>query len=292
MLGCVAPRIELQAEEHVDGSLLAVRMEVKLEIDLGSCSDVTARPFTEYIRAFSNGILIEEDTLLCRLQVYIPVNRTTVDAGISGFHHRCSDVVDIRITLEGNNLNRLDKAVFDEAGIDYDVRPPIGRLGLHNQILWKTDNEIRLANLPRVLIRKLTGRRNIGGISLGSAGVYPLDDGCDFLIRQGDVIVEMLETHILVNEPGRHLPSHPFPLDRLRPRPYLIISQQRHRRDGALTVTDLAMILKNWRDILRERQLLLRHCWRRHCCRSHDNHQNGEGCLHRHKSPLHFLSLL
>src|SRR3989441_1488886 len=180
MPGCVALRIKLQAEEHVDGSLLAVRMEVKLEIDLGSCSDVTARPFTEYIRAFSNGILIEEDTLLCRLQVYIPVHRTTVDAGITGFHHRCSDVVDIRITLEGNNLNRLDKAVFDEAGIDYDVRPPIGRLGLHNQILWKNDNEIRLANLPRVLIRKLTGRWTIGGGLLGAVCRSAPADGSSF----------------------------------------------------------------------------------------------------------------
>src|SRR5213594_1347326 len=153
MLGCVALGIELQAEQHVDWSLRPIRMQMELEVDLGSCRDVAAGALTKYIRALSNRILIEEDTLLCDLKLDVSVHRASVDARIPGFHHGCSDMVDIRIALHRNNLNGLDKTVLGQTGIHQDVRPPIGSLGLHDQILRETYNEIRFADLPRMLIR-------------------------------------------------------------------------------------------------------------------------------------------
>src|SRR5438093_4030761 len=257
-------------------------MKVELEIDFGPRRDVPPRAVLKYIRPFANRILVEEDTLLCHVELHVPVDRATVDAVVSGFYHRSSDVMDIRIALGRNNLNRLNIAVLRQTRIHRDVRPPIWPRGLHNQIFLNADDDIRLANLPCKRIGELARRWHVGGISLRSAGVGPLDERRDFLIGYGDVIIKLPDTHVLVDEPRRHLSGHDFRLDRLRPRPRLFISQQRHRRNRAFAVTGLAMLLEDRRDVLRECDLLLRHRRRKHDGYCDNGHQKRKGALHRH----------
>src|SRR5262249_31153314 len=105
-------------------------------------------------------------------------------ARVTGFYHRCSDVVDILIALRRNNLNCLDEAVLSQTGINLDVRPPIGSFGLHDQIFWKTDNEIRLADLPPMPNRTMARRWHVGEIPSTCATVHPLHDRCDLLVGQ------------------------------------------------------------------------------------------------------------
>src|SRR5262245_29535849 len=159
-------------------------MEVELKVDLRSCRDVTACAVAEYVRTLSNCILIKKDTLLCYLKLDVSVHRAAMVARVTGFYHGCSDVVDILIALGRNNLNCLDEAVLSQTGINLDVRPPIGSFGLHDQVFWKTDNEIRLADLPRMLIRKSARRWHVGEISPRSANVHPLHNRCDLLVGQ------------------------------------------------------------------------------------------------------------
>src|SRR2546426_9583438 len=55
----------------------------------------------------------------------------------------------------------------------------------------------------------------------------------------------MLHAYVLVDEPRGHFPSNDLLLDRLGPRPRLLVGHQRHRRKRARPVTHLTAILQN-----------------------------------------------
>src|SRR5205807_6155477 len=228
----------------------------------------------------SNRILVEENALLDHLELYVSVDGTSMYAGVAGLHHGRSNMVDIRISLCGNNLNCLDIAVLGETRINRNVRPPIGSSGLHDQVFRQSYDDIRLANLPRQLIRELARWRHVGGISLRSAAVHPLNDRGDFLVSHRRIVIEVLHAHVLIDEPGWHLPSNDFRLDGLGSRAHVFVSQQRHRSNGAGAMTNLAMLLQDRRHVPGEGDLILRnHCGRDHC-ESGNDHQQAEGSLH------------
>src|SRR5215510_8969400 len=101
-------------------------MKVKLEINFRSRRDVPAGTLTENIGTLSDGVLIEEHTLLRRLELDISIDCAAMVARVIRFHHRRSDVMDVHVALHRNDLNRLNKAVLSELGIDHYVRPSIG----------------------------------------------------------------------------------------------------------------------------------------------------------------------
>ena len=142
------------------------------------------------------------------------------------FHDGRSDVVDYGIALGGNNLNGLNVAVLCETRINQNVRPPVGAVSFHDHVFGQSDDEIRLADLPRLVVCELARRRHVGGISLKSAAVHPLDDRRDFLIGQRLVVGKMLNSYVLVDEPRWHFPSGDSLLDRPRPRTRIFVSHQ------------------------------------------------------------------
>ena len=226
--------------------------------------------------------------MLSHLELNVPIELTTVAGAGTLVHQGRSDVVDDVIALGGNNLERLNVAVLGEARINQNVRPPVGPVGLHDHVFRQTYNEIRLADLPGLIIRELARRRHVRGISLESTAVHPLDDRGDFFIGQRLVVIEVLHSNVPINEPRRHFPSGDSLLDRPRPRTRLFVSHQRHGRNRAHMVTILAMLLEDRRNVLREGNLILR----QRCCRNQCNcckvHQRAKGDLH---SRLDLLTL-
>ena len=75
-------------------------------------------------------------------------------------------------------------------------------------------------------VSPLSRRRDVGGIPLSRAVVYPLDDGRNLLVSQRDIVLEVVYADVFVDVPGRHLPGDNLLLDRFSPRPDLLISQQ------------------------------------------------------------------
>ena len=218
--------------------------------------------------------------MLSHLELNVPIELTTVTSAAILIHQGGSDVVDDVIALDGNNLERLNVAVLGEARINQNVRPPVGPVGLHDHVFRQSYDEIWLADLPGLIIRELPRWRHVGGISLKSTAVHPLDDRRDFFIGQRLVVIEMLHSYVLIDEPRGHFPSGDSLLDRPRPGSCLFVSYQRHGRNRPHMVTILAMLLKDWRRVLREGNLVLR----QRCCRSHCNcgkaHKKAHGGLH------------
>src|SRR6266516_6908101 len=68
----------------------------------------------------------------------------------------------------------------------------------------------------------------------------------------------MLDAYVLVDKPRGHFPSNDLLLDRLGPRPRLLVGHQRHRRKRARPVTHLTAILQDRRYILSKGDLILR----------------------------------
>src|SRR5204863_1730426 len=97
MLRGITLRIEFHAKNHVDWSFLARRMEMEFEIDLRARCDVAARALTEDVRTLSDGIFIEEYTLLRHLELDISIDRTAMSAGVIGFHHGRPNVMDVHV---------------------------------------------------------------------------------------------------------------------------------------------------------------------------------------------------
>src|SRR5262249_38836007 len=83
------------------------------------------------------------------------------------------------------------------------------------------------------------------------------DDGVD--LRRGERAVVRELAIARVGTPGGHLAALDLRFDRLRPRPYFLIRQQRHRRDLAWAMAARALVEDDGRNILCEG-------WTRRCC--------------------------
>ncbi len=112
---------------------------------------------------------------------------------------------------------------------------------------------IRLGELPGAFIGPRLGRRHVLGVAERRAFIDPANDGRDLIVAQRAVVLKLLDAYRLVEMPGRHLVRHHAFLDRLGPRARLLVGHQRHRRHGSLAMTAFALLLKNRRDVFRER---------------------------------------
>ena len=106
--------------------------------------------------------------------------------------------------------------------------------------------------VPALAVRPLLRRRHVLRIALRRACVDPLHDRGDLLVGERSIVLELLDADGLVDVPWRHLARFDAGLDRTRPRPGLLERPQRHRRDRARPMTGFALLLKYWRDVLRE----------------------------------------
>src|SRR5439155_16705664 len=99
-------------------------------------------------------------------------------------------------------------------------------------------------------IRPISRGWQVLRVSEWRAGINPTDNRIDLPVGQRPIVLEALDSNSLVNMPRRHVPrDNTFP-DGFRPRAYLLIGDQRHRRRSSLSVTFLALCLKNWGDVL------------------------------------------
>src|SRR5712671_6495787 len=106
-------------------------MDMELKRDLSARFYQSSRAFAKHVRLLTNRILRKPYALL---SVSALVGSTAVVAVISRSNHSGSDVVDNVVTFDGNNLNRLNITVLGEAGINHNIRPPIGSVRLYDYV--------------------------------------------------------------------------------------------------------------------------------------------------------------
>ena len=92
---------------------------------------------------------------------------------------------------------------------------------------------------------ELDGRRRVGGVPARGPGVDPAADGRDLRVGQRRVLLEPLDADVALDEPRRHLALRGLVADGPRPRPHLLVGQQRHRGHGARTMALLAGSLQD-----------------------------------------------
>src|SRR6185295_16740472 len=81
------------------------------------------------------------------------------------------------------------------------------------------------------------------------AGVDPLHDLLDLVFTERRIVLEALDADVRIDAPRRHLAIDDALFDRARPRPDVLIRQQRHRRHLTGPMTALTGLLENRRDV-------------------------------------------
>ena len=123
------------------------------------------------------------------------------------------------------------------AGLDDDVRRSVAvALGLPVQ---------------RVVDR--FRRRHIGRVAFDGALIDPLDDRVDLVVGKRHVVLEVLNPDAAVDVPRRHLTRRHSRPNGFRPRPRVLESHQRHRRNRSRLMARLTPGLEDRRDVLCER---------------------------------------
>ena len=101
-------------------------------------------------------------------------------------------------------LDRLDIAIFGEAGVHVVAAPPVGRFGRHD-VLRRRDDDVGLADVPAIRVVELARLRHIGGVAHRRARVDPLDDLLDLVVAQRWIVLEALNADVRIDAPRRHL---------------------------------------------------------------------------------------
>ena len=102
------------------------------------------------------------------------------------------------------DLNRLHVAIlFDRDQHRRDVTPPIRLTVLHQELVSGHD-DVRFAEGPGTGVIELERRRQVLGIALRGALGYPLTDHRDLIVVEGRVVLEVLDTDVLLSIPRRH----------------------------------------------------------------------------------------
>ena len=122
--------------------------------------------------------------------------------------------------------------------------------------------------------------RRIGWIPCRRAGISPRCEQIDFAFGERRIVGKRAAR--TVGEPGRHLPCLNLRLDALRPRPRAVERQHRKRRDLAWAMAALAVLLKDWQDVLVERR---RVCLCSEMTRLQCGESKGSGDGKRHVRP-------
>src|SRR5206468_8592443 len=124
-------------------------------------------------------------------------------------------------------------------------RPPIRADRGNCDVFRQRHNQIGFADGPSVIIGKDPWGRRVLRIPLDGTAIDPRGDRADFPIREAAIVLEVLHAHVLLDIPGRHLPTGDTVLDRACPRSYILELGQRHGSDGARAMTLLARTLKD-----------------------------------------------
>src|SRR5688572_30274725 len=100
MLRDITDGIELETEGDIRRGVLAVRMEMELEVDLRSSLDQPARSFREDVALLSDRVFVEEHSLLSHLERPIgSIEPTAAATGVRRLYDRGPDMVDDRVSL-------------------------------------------------------------------------------------------------------------------------------------------------------------------------------------------------
>ena len=163
-------------------------------------------------------------------------------------------IVDV---IHFHNLYRFHVAIFFERNLDTgNIAPPVrstsqlgDRLGF--------DDQIRLTGSPFEAVIKYQRLRRICLIAFRSAITSPLRDRCKLFIAQRRVVLVVSNAYIFFHVPGRHgsgaIAQGCLVLNQTGKWCYLLIGDQRHRRDTTRPVAVLAATLQNRFDVSVER---------------------------------------
>ncbi len=154
----------------------------------------------------------------------------------------------IRLGFHGRDIH-----VLLEAGVQVEIVELIAAVGSQFVRPGHRDHQVGLPDMPLVWIAELPGRRHVGGIAKGRSLIDPIHNGRNLGVGQRRIILELGDAHVAVDVPRRHLPEHDLFLDRARPRPRVLVGQQRHGRDRPIPMAVLTGALQNGRHILSER---------------------------------------
>src|SRR2546425_9230790 len=110
------------------------------------------------------------------------------------------------------------------------------------------------------LFRSLPGRRHVSRIPTHRAAVRPFRNSGYLVVAQRRIVVKFLNPDVLLDVPRRHhasLGSDAGPLlHGARPRPRVLVRDERHRRDAVRAMAVLTAPLQNRRDVLGERHFV------------------------------------
>jgi len=201
------------------------------------------------------------------------------------------------------NLHRLHVTVFRNGKLGRrEFAPPVRRVGLHGD-LGALDDQVRLARMPRGAVLEHARHRHVLHVAARRAGIGPLRDLRDFCIAQRWIVLVVLNADVLFDVPRRHrallVANRGARLHRARPRPRVLVGEERHRGHLAGPMAVLAAALQNRRDVpgkrdsvarLRRRRcgsgLLSAHRRREHRHTKHrraGNHRQAKGLSNRHR---------
>ena len=195
------------------------------------------------------------------------------------------------VSLGRNDLNTLDVTIFRQTGIDENVRPLIGCLGLHNEVLGQRHDEIRLADLPCLSVGKLRAAAACRRDFPAALRRPPTSTmvAISSSVSDRSLLKCWMPTFLSMNHGGISR-SDDLLLDRPCPGPRLLVRQQRHRRDAPRPMADLAVLLEDGRDVFRERDLGLP-CHRLPGLHRDGGHHDDHSERHRKDEPHTSASL-
>src|SRR5262249_52296756 len=140
----------------------------------------------------------------------------------------------------------------------WNLSPPVRGIAFDENLL-RLDDQVWSADRPFRSVAPLARRRHIGEVATRCTAIGPLRNFGDFLVAQRRIVVELLNPDILFDIPWRHdtrfRAKTGTQLHGARPRPGVLIGDERHRRYAIGPVAVLAAALKDWRDVLRERDV-------------------------------------
>ncbi len=155
--------------------------------------------------------------------------------------------------VEFLDLERRHVAIFGQAGRrGLNLAPPVGRVGLHRDLLHLHD-QVGRADRPGGGILVLLRRRHVGRVAARSTGVRPLRDRGDLCRAERRIVLVLLDADVLLDVPRRHHaglgPDAGPRLDGARPGAHLVVGLKRHRRHAVPAMAVLTAALKNRCDV-------------------------------------------
>ncbi len=113
-------------------------------------------------------------------------------------------------------LHCLDVPIFRKPAVGDVIDPHVGTARRHDMRLRNLDDEIRLADVPHVVVLKLARRRHVGHVAFLRALVDPCRNRRDLLLGQRRVVLEFLNADVALDMPRRHEARRGLRFDRPR----------------------------------------------------------------------------